>query len=146
MFGQGYTPVESVQLEDGVYDVRIVRVGNVKRNNFDIREVEVQYREHPNAKPNILSFFERPLDAEKAKAWDLRMTKFFDAFNIQRGNFEIPAWHGKVGKVQVVTNKKDPRYKDLYPYAERGQPQVPSTPAQQAPQYQDEAPIPDAIW
>lgn len=43
MFGQGYTPVESVQIEDGVYEAKIVNVQNVERNGYMIREVTLKY-------------------------------------------------------------------------------------------------------
>lgn len=140
MFGQGYTPIESVQIEDGCYESRISGVKTVERNGYQIREVTLKYLGLPeNAKPNVLSFFERPTDPEKAKGWDLRMTNFFDSFGIQRGNFELGAWHGKTGTVQIVTNKKNPQYKDVYPYVDRSQKPTESVAPSQ--QY-DEAPVP----
>jgi hypothetical protein len=151
MFGQGYTPIENLQLEDGYYECRICGVQNVEKNGYMIREVALKYLGlSENAKPNVLSFFERPTDPEKAKGWDLRMTNFFDSFGIQRGNFELGAWHGKTGTVQIVTNKKNPQYKDVYPYVDRTKatyeaPQPVQHTAQPAQNY-DAAPIPDAIW
>lgn len=146
MFGQGYTPVESVQIEDGCYEARISGVKNVERNGYMIREVTLKYLGLPdNAKPNVLSFFERPTDPEKAKGWDLRMTNFFDSFGIQRGNFDLNAWISRTGSVQVVTNKKNPQYKDVYPYVDRMQKPIPQQEQASAQQF-DAAPIPDAIW
>lgn len=150
MFGQGYTPVESVQIEDGCYEARIVEVKNAERNGYKIREVTLRYFGLPeNTKPNILSFFERPTDPDKAKSWDLRMTNFFDSFKIQRGNFELGAWISKTGTVQVVANKKNPQYKDVYPYVDRTKPTYEAPPVQhtaQPAQTYDAAPIPDAIF
>jgi hypothetical protein len=52
--------------------------------------------------------------------------------------------------VQIVTNKKNPQYKDVYPYVDRTKPtyeapQPVQHTAQPAQNY-DAAPIPDAIW
>lgn len=140
-FGAGYTPAESQQLEAGKYRARITGVEFVNRGGYDVMDIHFQVSGKPNCKPDRMSYFDRPMDPEKAIGWDLQLTRFFDAFGIQRGNFNCNEWRGKIGQIIVSVNKKNPQYMDVYPYVEKAPSQQNNTPQNSSGQQYNAPPV-----
>lgn len=124
-YGFGYQPVESYQLQDGIYEAKITKVEkNVTDQNKKYITVFFNVGGNEKSTPNRWMNFDRPTEgfsrftAEEAqKMWDATLTKFFDSFSIPRGNFDFESWVGKKGQVTVRQQKNDSKYKEIVPYA-----------------------------
>lgn len=170
MFGQGYTPEESApQLPAGEYKARIKNV-QVTEDEYARQTVyisleykDAQGRSYDGYKPDKIVFTDRPQFeqdvtekqrmsgmtlADLQKNWDKRLTQFFDAFRIPRGNMYPEQWAGKVGYVQVrrqMRNGAPTGYMDIWPIvkqtgaAAKAPPPAPQAPAKTREQANAEA-------
>ena len=137
-FGMGYTPVEQLVLDDGEYFCCIQRVEEKKYNNgHDFVEVVVNVKNMPGYNPNTFVINTRPeigtyksngepITDKDCKKWDNQMTKIFDAFGIERGNFNFVSWRGKTGwcrcSPQYDKNEADHKskqFKQLVPFVKK---------------------------
>lgn len=131
MFGEGYKEIESLrQLESGHYVAKIVKVEGKQGNYGAYVQCEVQIKDNPNVNPHIFLLNDAPKSGtqnysqeQMHEMWCKTMTSFFDAFQIQRGNFNINSWVGKVGKITVRPQKKKPEYMEIVPYKVNPNPQ-----------------------
>ena len=65
-FGQGYTPRESIKLTPGEYEAGIIGARYEQtKNGTPYLAVYVQIKGHPGAKPNCLTFYDRPYAGQK---------------------------------------------------------------------------------
>lgn len=139
-FGDGYKPIESNKLEVGEYFARIDKTTYEQtKNGTPYLAVYVSIKGIKNARPNVLTFYDRPyVDIKAQEKWDEQMTEFFDAFHLQRGNMDINSWLGATGWVRCVPQKAHPEYKVLYPLKKVPKPtdQKANAPQAQAPQAQ----------
>lgn len=125
-FGADYKVEEfsnKVKLDDGNYGAKIVKTEGVDKNGMKYIRVEFEVNNNPNAFPNQCCIFDSPTKAkdaeslEKAKSlWNKRMTSMFDAFGIERGNFDFRTWVGKTGTVTIQKQYNKPEYSELVPY------------------------------
>ena len=122
MFGQGYTPRESVKLPPGEYLARIngCRFERTK-NGTPYLAVYVSIKGRPGARPNTLTFYDRPYQGEKdMERWDEKWTEFCDAFGLPRTVTEqFDSWHGKKGWIRCVPQKSNPEFSNIYPLVKR---------------------------
>lgn len=122
MFGSGYQIRESSQLPCGKYRARICKSEFVNRNGYEMLVVYLDISGHPNCKPNEISYFDRPTSGEHLEelqaSWDVKMTTFFNAFNLQPGNWNIQTWLGAIGEVVCFEDKKNNQYRVLRPVYE----------------------------
>ena len=127
-FGQGYTPRESVKLPPGEYEAAILGAKYEQtKNGTPYLAIYVQIKGHPGAKPNTITFYDRPYAGEKEMSrWDERVTEFFDAFHLER-RFpdDYRSWHGARGWVRCVLDKRNPEFSNLYPMREPAPAQPP---------------------
>lgn len=123
-FGEGFKHVDSNEfLEPGIYDAKIVKA-EIKEGKFgNYIQAEVSVMNHPNCNPHIFLMNDRPKEGfgsmtreQAQEMWDRNMTKFFQNFNIQEGDFDMFHWCGKSGQVTVRPQKKNPQYNELVPY------------------------------
>lgn len=120
MFGQGYTPRESVKLPPGEYFARIngCRYEQTK-NGTPYLAVYVSIKDRPGARPNVMQFYDRPYAGDREKErWDEQWTELCDSFGLPRSvpqNDDYSAWKGKTGWVRCVPRKNAPEYSNLYP-------------------------------
>ena len=128
IFGEGYTPMESSTLEAGnTYIARIDKVEPKVKNTYEWVEVSVSILGHPGCYPNSIKLNYQPIQVpswggtlEQARAsWNKHMTVFFDAFGIQRGDFDFNHWRGKIGTVKC-TKQKDSEYLQLNAFKKEG--------------------------
>ena len=42
--------------------------------------------------------------------FNVNMTRFFDCFDVEEGNFDFPGWIGAQGAVRLVQDTRDPRF------------------------------------
>jgi len=145
MFGQGYTPRESVKLPPGEYLARIngCRFERTK-NGTPYLAVYVSIKGRPGARPNTLTFYDRPYQGEKdMERWDEKWTEFCDAFGLPR---EVPPacdftpWKGKTGWVRCVPQKNSPEYSNLYPMRSPSVESQPESPGEYVPAPEGEQP------
>lgn len=112
-FGEGYYPVESNQLKEGVYKARIIGVGPKVKDGYEWMEVQLDISRHPGCQPNKIIMNYQPTQApsyggtlaDAMTSWNKKMTIFFDSFGIQRGNFQTQTWIGKIGYVECKKQK-----------------------------------------
>lgn len=152
---EGYTPRESMQLENGEYRFRIRGVSQERYNSGGYYlKITCDVSGHPGAVPNVLTYNERPrLGTYKANGnpveqkdldrWDRDMTVFFDSFGINRGDFETAHWIGKIGNGRVnwqydphEPDKKSKKYKEITLFVKKD-----AAPAGQTPQPVQPAPV-----
>lgn len=134
MFGQGYRPLRSLQLEDGEYTFTIKNAeGKYDKNGLPYIEVQLEADGKPGYSPNRLFFSDRPrLDSFKPNGkpvgqqdldrWDRSLTAFFNCFSIREGDFNTANWRGHRGICKVEPqydpnepDKKSKRYKEIVP-------------------------------
>ena len=113
----------SVRLDDGNYGAKIVKTEGVEKNGNKFIRVEFVVNDNPNAWPNTYYIFDSPTKAkdaealEKAKSmWNKKMTAFFDAFKIERGDFNFHSWVGKTGEVTIQSRWDDSTKLELVAY------------------------------
>lgn len=123
-FGQGYTPREAEKLAPGEYYAKILgtRMEQTKKGTPYLA-VYLSIKDHPHARPNVLSFYDRPYVGQKEiERWDEKWTEFCDAFGLAR---EVPReivrtlYQGHTGWVRCVPQKNAPEYCNLYPMVKR---------------------------
>ena len=121
MFGTNYTPVESTpSIDSGYYQAKIIRA-ELKTNSIgQYLEIEVTIKDHQGCNPKIALLNDYPMTPygslsleDSQRIWNQNMTKFFDNFKINRGDFNFPMWINHVGEVTVRPQKKNPQYKEL---------------------------------
>lgn len=143
MFGQGYTPKENLQLAEGKYSARIIKTEYFTRNGYSGLDVFIEIDGKRGYKPDKITFFDRPVEQQKAEGWDFQMTKFFDAFGIQRGNFNVDTWRGRTGTVEIAPQKSNPKYMVAFPVVEHEvKQQQPQPQASHDPEHFDDDGIP----
>lgn len=143
-FGQGYVPQESAfQLPEGEYKAQIrgAQFGQLQdtgRGYFDVylNIKDTNGNSFEGFKPDSKRYFDRPqypqdvpLSAQQAGktlqdiqlSWDRQMTVFFDAFGIQRGDWNVENWRGKIGYINVRKDKTNPSYMVILPDAQKRQ-------------------------
>lgn len=112
MFGDGFMYVaeeEKEFLPEGDYKARIVNVVD-NQNLSTAINVNFQIEGHPNCNPFCMTLFSRPIAGsqkangssvtdEDLKKWDRTMSRFFDAFGIEKGDFNFIHWKGHSGWV-----------------------------------------------
>lgn len=122
MFGQGYQVRDSSQLPCGKYRARIDGAEYVNRNGYSMLVVHLIIAGHPNCKPNEIAYFDRPTSGDRLTemqaAWDVRLTTFFKAFNLQPGNWNVNTWMGAEGEIVCFEDKKNSQYRVLRPVLE----------------------------
>lgn len=124
-YGFCYQPVDSFQLQDGIYEAKITKVEkNVSAQNKKYITIFFCVAGNEKSIPNRWSNFDRPTEGfgkftveEAQHMWDKTFTKFFDSFSIQRGNFDFDSWVGKTGKITVRQQKNNDNFKEIVPYA-----------------------------
>lgn len=112
-------PIERKQLENGDYTVSIREINPGKWPSGDIYlEVVVDIKDHPGCYPDRIQLndFPRNGDEKQQKAWQNRMSRFFDSFGFSQKemNFKnVPSWIGKVGTVHCdwQYDKNEPDHK-----------------------------------
>ena len=141
-FGTGYQPMEYVskRLEEGTYEGTIVGAKYDVKGGYDVLIVDVKVPNGDGKYPNSITFFDSSSKSqEDADKFNAQMTGFFDAFGIQRGNFQIASWMGKKGKVDVKYPKNDPTHNyppKMYVHYEKKEKKQENAPAS-APLYPD---------
>ena len=121
-FGQGYQPRESVKLLPGEYEAGIIGARYEQtKNGTPYLAVYVQIKGHPGAKPNCMTFYDRPYAGQKEmERWDEKWTEFCDAFHLPRTVTEdFASWHGKKGWIRCVPQKSNPEFSNIYPLVKR---------------------------
>ncbi len=101
---QGYTPTTERMgsvIPSGRYPARIGEVMETVAGGYSCVKVQIICKNHEGESPDTYTIFDRPSDLKKANYWDYDMTKFFDAFGIPRGDFNIDHWRGRTGYVDV---------------------------------------------
>ena len=101
---QGYTPTTeraASVIPNGRYPARIGETMEAVAGGYSCVKVQIICKKHEGESPDTYTIFDRPTDPKKASYWDYDMTKFFDAFGIQRGDFDISHWRGRMGYVDV---------------------------------------------
>lgn len=109
MFGELWEPRDySTPVEDGTYTVTIKDVTPEQKGSYSTLRIDIEIEGHENCTPRYWTLFDRPQgDDKKAYWWDVRMTKFCDAFGINTDHALNPAeWLGKKGKVIIGKNQK----------------------------------------
>lgn len=139
-FGTGYTPVEaSSGLDVGDYRAKIVNLTVDHYNNGNqFLNVVVEIEGHAGCLPNTIVLNDRPVlgtvkasgyavEDKDVEKWDKAMTRFFDSFGINRGDFNMKNWQNKVGTVHcdwqydpTEDDKKSKKYKQLTPIVRKG--------------------------
>ncbi len=155
-FGQGYVPQESAfQLPEGEYKAQIRgaqfgRLQDTGRSYFDVylNIKDTNGNSFEGFKPDSKRYFDRPqypqdvpLSVQQAGktlqdmqlSWDRQMTAFFDAFGIQRGDWNVENWRGKIGYINVRKDKTNPSYMVILPDAQKRQQLQQAGAHQQAP-------------
>ncbi|MCR5725417.1 MAG: hypothetical protein K6G80_10065 [Treponema sp.] len=154
-FGQGYTPQESApQLPEGEYKAQIrgAQFGQLTdgKSYFDVflNIKDMNGNSYEGFKPDTKRYFDRPLYPQDVPAsaqmagktlqdmqvsWDRQITSFFDAFGIQRGDWNTENWRGKVGCINVKKDKSNPSYMVILPDAQKRQQLQQAGAHQQAP-------------
>ncbi len=142
-FGQGYTPQESApQLPEGEYKAQIrgAQFGQLTdgKSYFDVflNIKDMNGNSYEGFKPDTKRYFDRPQYPQDVPAsaqmagktlqdmqvsWDRQITSFFDAFGIQRGDWNTENWRGKVGCINVKRDKANPSYMVILPDAQKRQ-------------------------
>lgn len=134
MFGQGYRPLRSLQLEDGKYTFTIKNAEEKHdRNGFPYIEVQLEADGKQGFSPNRLFFSDRPclgsfkpngtpVGQKDLDRWDRSLTAFFECFSIRSGDFNTAGWRGRRGICKVEPqfdpnepDKKSKRYKEIVP-------------------------------
>lgn len=126
-FGNNYAPQEMTPpLELGEYKARIKGASVEHYNNGnEYCRVMVEISGHPDCQPNSFILNETPAlgafktngtmvtekDVNIANAFQ---TRFFDAFGIVRGDFNLTHWIGKTGYVKC-SQQKNSEYRQLSP-------------------------------
>ena len=105
-FGSNYQPADyssgGVDLVEDDYKVRIEKVEETtSKNNLPMLKVYLAI-----AQADVIFWH----FIEENDRFDGNMTKFFDCFNIPRGNFEYARWVGRTGKAHIAKGK--PRESD----------------------------------
>lgn len=121
MFGTNYQPVESTpSLDAGYYQAKIVKVELKSNSVGQYLQIEVTVKDHQGANPKIALMNDYPTSGygslsleDSQKIWNQNMTKFFDNFKINRGDFDFSKWVNHVGEVTVRPQKNNPQYKEL---------------------------------
>lgn len=133
MFGQGYTPKESLVLENGTYDFMIQRAEEKFNSQGSYLEINLTAKEKANYTPNKIFINDIPklgqiknngkqVEQADIDRWNKSMTTFFDCFGINRGDFNLTGWRGHIGTCKVAPqfdpseeDKKSKHYKEIYP-------------------------------
>ena len=105
-FGSGYQPADytsgGVDIVEDDYKLKIVKVDETtSKKGQPMLVVELAIAQAS------ITFRHYIVENEY---FDGNMTKFFDCFNIQRGNFQLSSWAGKYGKGHISKGK--PRESD----------------------------------
>jgi len=119
-FGNGFSYIAEEQkyyLAEGDYHAII---SNVQDNKHLQNAVDVFFRieGHPNASPYTMTLFARPvlgtqkkdgnaISQEDLEKWDRSMSRFFDAFGINKGDFDFTHWKNHTGYVTCKKNKNN---------------------------------------
>lgn len=143
MFGQGYRPLRSLQLEDGEFTFTIITAEQKRdRNGEPYIEAELRADGKNGYSPNRIFFSDRPrlgffkangkpVELKDLDRWDRDLTRFFNCFGIREGDFIPENWRGKRGLCKVAPqydpnepDKKSKRYKAIFPQVKENPPAV----------------------
>lgn len=110
-YGNGYEQVEfNSAVTDGDYEVRLGMPVDKEVSGYRLREIPIQIRGQPNAKPDRWTWFDMPTSGdnltERQMKWNQQRTKDADCFGVARGDFRPQSWAGKVGWVHIAKNTK----------------------------------------
>ena len=126
-FGQNYNEADynNDNLQEGDYLSQIVGVEDTKsRNGNYMRVVDLKIREANFTFKHYLV---------ENEYFDSNMTRFFDCFRIQRGNFDDHAWLKRTGTIHVAKGKPRENGKSYWEVQYLVTPQAVPGPARQAP-------------
>ena len=169
-FGQNYYPVETPEfltLENGDYTAMIVSaVKKTNQNGDEYADLTVKIKGFDGYNPNHILLNEAPklgaiknngspVSKEDVDRANGKLTRFFKAFGIQDGNFNLQTWVNHVGTVHCdwqydpnEPDKKSKKYKQLFPKvsgttsAPPAQPAKPQSQSQQTSQpYTEDIPF-----
>jgi hypothetical protein len=103
---------------DGVYEAAIkeAEITKSKNSGANMIKISIDIRDK--------TFFYYLVEGEY---FDFNATRFFSCFNIEKGNFNLAAWKGKVGKVELY-KPQGSKYFQIKELAPREHP-VTNTPA-----------------
>jgi len=120
-FGQGYKPMQKTVLDCGIYMARIksVEQGYWKSGQAKV-DVILEVKGFSGCQPNRIVLSDMPMKPygratveQLQTSWNISMTEFFDAFGIQRGDFNFQDWYGKIGTVTCRPQRNNSKYKEL---------------------------------
>lgn len=148
MFGSNYQPVESSPvLEDGFYTAKIIKVEMKQNSVGNYLTVEITVKDHQGCNPRIAFMNDYPSTPygsltleDSQRIWNQNMTKFFDNFKINRGDFNFNGWVGKIGEV-TIRQQKNSNYKEVVLWHEEPKKKAePQTAPSQTPSFSQSAP------
>lgn len=140
-FGENFQAVYTPpQLDDGEYTAKIEKAEiDTWPSGDDFCRVTVSIKGHPGELPNTITLNSAPrLGQTKANGQPVTqkdidrvnraLTRFFECFGIQPGNFNLPTWKGHVGTVKIAprydrneSDHKSKSYKDIFPQTPKKQ-------------------------
>lgn len=138
-FGENYQVINTPpQIDDGEYTAKIEKAELCAwPSGDDYCRVTVSIMGHPGELPNTITLNSAPrigqfkANGQAVEQKDIdrvnrALTRFFECFGIQPGNFNLPTWKGHTGTVKIAprydkneSDHKSRSYKDIFPQAPR---------------------------